>query len=63
MLELQRALEVHRAEGFRAFAESHQPSGLGWFKMPHLLTTLSVSTLWGGVYPSPYPCLENLPFT
>ena len=46
--------------------KSHQHSGLGWFSQPELLTTpllstLRVSTLWGGVYPSPYPCIGLSP--
>ena len=49
-----------REQFVKLATESHQPSGLGWsrvgclFSTP-LLSTLLVSTLWGGVYPSPYP--------
>ena len=47
--------------------KSHKPSGLGWFRVgcrfsTPLLSTLRISTLWRGVYPSPHPvpCHENV---
>ena len=47
-----------------ALRKSHQPSGLGWFRVrclfsTPLLSTLLVSTLWGGVYH--YSLLINIP--
>ena len=43
---------------------SHLGSGgLEWHfcVQPLFFSTLWVSTLWGGVYPSPYPCFESPP--
>ena len=38
-------------------------SGLAWYIcfQPLFFSTLRVSTLWGGVYPSPYPCIGLSP--
>ena len=37
--------------------------GLAWYIcfQPLFFSTLRVSTLWGGVYPSPYPCIGMSP--
>ena len=56
---------AHDAVGRMLAIKSHQPFGLGWFSVEFLFSPLFfqpilVSTLWGGVYPSPYPLPRGL---